>query len=109
MIIDYYVSEIVGKSYSSLTFQLGIKELSLLYHFQQRIKGVILSSFSSYLLTLYLTNLSLKDAESLFILFLHGHPLGLFLRLQPDELRLGFLNLDGGLQLRVLGIRLFQR
>ena len=106
MIIDYYMSEIVGKSYSSLTFQLGIKELGLLYHLQQRIKAVILSSLSGCLLALSLTNLSLKDAESLFTLFLSKHPLGLLLGLllQPGELRLGFMNLDGGLQLHILGI-----
>ena len=70
MIIDYYMSEIAGKSYSSLTFQLGIKEFSLLCHLQQRIKGVILSSFSGCLLALSLTNLSPKDAKSLFMLLL---------------------------------------
>ena len=107
MITDYYMSGTVGKSYSSLTFSLDIKELGLLCHLQQRIKGIILSSFSGYLLALSLTNLSLKDAESLFMLFLRRHPLGLLLGLlllQPGELRLGFLNLDGGLQLRILGI-----
>ena len=70
MITDYHMSKTAGKSYSSLTFQLGIKELGLLYHLQQRIKGVILSSFSGCILVLSLTNLSPKDVESLFMLFL---------------------------------------
>ena len=101
------MSETTGKSYSSLAFQLGIKELDLLCHLQQRIKGIILSSFSGCLLALSLTNLSLKDVESLFMPFLRGHPLGLILGLlllQPSELCLGFQNLDGGLQLCILGI-----
>ena len=107
MITDYYMTRTIGKSYSSLTFQLGIKELGLLCHLQQRIKGVILSSFSCCLLALSLTNFSPKDVESLFMLFLHGHPLSLLLGLlllQPGELCLGFLDLDRGLQLHVLGI-----
>ena len=70
MIIDYYMSQTTGKSYSSFTFKLCVKELDLLCHLQQRIKGVIFSSFSGCLLALSLTNLSPKDAESLFMLLL---------------------------------------
>ena len=107
MITEYYILGTVGKSYNPLTFQLGIKELDLFHHLQQRIKGIILSSFGYCFLVLSLTNLSPKDAESLFMLFLRGHPLGLLLGLlllQPSELHLDFLNLDGSLQLRILGI-----
>ena len=107
MITDYYMLGTVGKSYSFLTFQLGIKELGLLYYLKQRIKDVILSSFSCGLLVLSLTNLSPKDAESLFMLFLHGHPLGLLLGLlllQLGELHLDFLDPNGGFQLGVLSM-----
>ena len=88
------------KSYNSLTFQLGIKELSLLCYLQQRIKDIILSSLNGRLLALSLTNLSPKDVESLFMLFLDGHPLGLLLGLlllQPGELCLNLLDLGRSL------------
>ena len=82
-------------------------ELGLLRHLQQGIKGIILSLLGGCFLALSLTNLRLEDAESLLMALLHGLPLclllGLFL-LQPSELRLDFLDINEGLQLRVLGI-----
>ena len=77
MITDYYVSSTKEKAYSSFTFQLGIKELGLLYHFQQRVKGIIFPCFGDHFLPLGLTNLRTGDTEGLFMVFLCRFPLGL--------------------------------
>ena len=100
-------SRTTEKPYNSLTFQLGIRELGILHHLQQGIKGIILSCLSGCFLALSLTNLRPEDAESLLMALLSGLPLGLLLGLlllQLGELHLDFLDPNGGFQLGVLSM-----